>query len=287
MSELKCPHCGQAFTVDDAELGILIKQIRDKEFDKEISERLKEVRDHLSKEHELELEAKEQSIKLETKESYEKVIENLKKENQELNEKMLKAMQGLNVAKEKEEAAIVVAVKKVEDEKNDDENLEKLFENNTDSKKTNDLKTNFKQIRELLTFDIAQSGYVVDSATDGEEGLKKGIEEIKKLRKEFWENVCVPGTQYEFNQELEKALRLADFLEIGELMARDALGRNESCGGHFRVESQTEEGEAKRDDANYMYVAAWEYKGEDQEPELHKEPLKYEFIEVKTRNYKD
>ena len=120
-----------------------------------------------------------------------------------------------------------------------------------------------------------------------EEGLKKAIEEIKKLKAEFYEDVCVPGNQGEFNQELEKALRLEDFFEIGELMARDALNRNESCGGHFRIESQTEEGEAKRDDANYMYVAAWEYKGEDKEPELHKEPLKYEFIEVKTRNYKD
>ena len=120
-----------------------------------------------------------------------------------------------------------------------------------------------------------------------EEGLKKAIAEIQELKKEFWSDVCVPGTQYEFNQELEKALRLADFIEIGELMARDALNRNESCGGHFRVESQTEEGEAKRDDKNYMYVAAWEYKGDGVEPELHKEPLKYEFIEVKTRNYKD
>ena len=110
---------------------------------------------------------------------------------------------------------------------------------------------------------------------------------IKELKKEFYEDVCVPGDQYQFNQELEKALRLEDFFEIGELMARDALNRNESCGGHFRIESQTEEGEAKRDDANYMYVAAWEYKGEDKEPELHKEPLKYEFIEVKTRNYKE
>ena len=101
------------------------------------------------------------------------------------------------------------------------------------------------------------------------------------------ENVKVPGIQYEFNQELEKALRLEDFFEIGELMARDALNRNESCGGHFRVESQTEEGEAKRDDANYMYVAAWEYKGDGVDPELHKEPLVYENIKVITRNYKD
>ena len=120
-----------------------------------------------------------------------------------------------------------------------------------------------------------------------EEGLKKAIKEIGDLKAEFYKDVCVPGEQGQFNQELEKALRLEDFFEIGELMARDALNRNESCGGHFRIESQTEEGEAKRDDANYMYVAAWEYKGEGQEPELHKEPLKYEFIEVKTRNYKD
>ena len=120
-----------------------------------------------------------------------------------------------------------------------------------------------------------------------EEGLKKAIVEIDELKKEFYANVKVTGTQFEFNQELEKALRLEDFFEIGKLMAYDALNRKESCGGHFRTESQTEEGEAKRDDANYMYVAAWEYKGEGVEPELHKEPLKYEFIEVKTRNYKE
>ncbi len=120
-----------------------------------------------------------------------------------------------------------------------------------------------------------------------EAGLKKAIAEIKALREEFYRDVQVPGTQFEFNQELEKALRLEDFFDIGELMALDALNRKESCGGHFRVESQTEEGEAKRDDKNYMYVAAWEFKGEGVEPKLHKEPLKYEFIEVKTRNYKD
>jgi succinate dehydrogenase / fumarate reductase flavoprotein subunit len=120
-----------------------------------------------------------------------------------------------------------------------------------------------------------------------EEGLKKAIKEIAELRKEFYENVKVPGTQFEFNQELEKALRLEDFFEIGTLMAYDALNRTESCGGHFRIESQTEEGEAKRDDAHFMYVAAWEYKGEGVEPELHKEPLVYENIKVVTRNYKD
>ncbi len=120
-----------------------------------------------------------------------------------------------------------------------------------------------------------------------EAGLKKAIEEIKALKDYFYENVSVPGEQNQFNQELEKALRLEDFFVIGDLMARDALNRNESCGGHFRIESQTEEGEAKRDDANFMYVSTWEYKGEGTDPENHKEPLKYEFIEVKTRNYKD
>lgn len=120
-----------------------------------------------------------------------------------------------------------------------------------------------------------------------EAGLKTAIEKINELKKEFWKNVYVAGTNEEFNQELEKALRLADFLEIGELMARDALNRNESCGGHFREEMQTEEGETKRDDQNYMYVAAWEYEGEDKAPQLHKEPLNYENIKVVVRNYKD
>jgi succinate dehydrogenase / fumarate reductase flavoprotein subunit len=120
-----------------------------------------------------------------------------------------------------------------------------------------------------------------------EAGLKKAIEEIKKIREEFWRDVFVPNTNDEFNQELEKALRVADFLEMGELMARDALNRKESCGGHLREEMQTEEGEAKRDDASFMYVSAWEYAGRDKEPTLHKEPLNYEFIKVATRNYKD
>ncbi len=120
-----------------------------------------------------------------------------------------------------------------------------------------------------------------------EAGLKEAIEKIQALKAEFWKNVYVAGENDQFNQELEKALRLVDFFEIGELMARDALNRNESCGGHFREEMQTEEGETKRDDKNYMYVAAWEYKGEGAEPELHKEPLVYENIKIATRNYKD
>lgn len=117
------------------------------------------------------------------------------------------------------------------------------------------------------------------------EGLTWAISEIQKLRKEFWSDVRVPGDANEFNPELEKAGRVADFLELGELMCVDALNRNESCGGHFREEYQTEEGEALRDDENYAYVAAWEYKGESQF-ELHKEELKYENIKIAQRSYK-
>jgi succinate dehydrogenase / fumarate reductase flavoprotein subunit len=116
--------------------------------------------------------------------------------------------------------------------------------------------------------------------------LNKAIKEIKELRKEFWTDVKVPGEKTGMNVELEKALRLADFLELGELMAMDALDRNESCGGHFREEYQTEEGEAMRDDKNFTFVSAWEYQGDDKEPKLNKEPLVYENIEVKQRNYK-
>ncbi|MEW2920727.1 fumarate reductase/succinate dehydrogenase flavoprotein subunit [Muricauda sp. ANG21] len=119
-----------------------------------------------------------------------------------------------------------------------------------------------------------------------EKELKEAIKEISELRKDFWENVKIPGTIDSKNQELEKAGRVADFLELGELFAKDALHRNESCGGHFREEYQTEEGEALRDDKNFKYVAAWEYKGEPKDAELHKEDLVYENIELKTRSYK-
>ena len=118
------------------------------------------------------------------------------------------------------------------------------------------------------------------------EGLKSAIQEIKALREEFWKDVKVPGSTDEYNEELAKAGRVADFLELGELFAKDALERNESCGGHFREESQTEEGEAKRDDANYTYVSAWEFTGVPSEANLHKEALVYENIELKTRSYK-
>lgn len=120
-----------------------------------------------------------------------------------------------------------------------------------------------------------------------EEGLRKAIRDIRALRKEFWSNVRVPGKSIgEMNQSLERAGRVADFLELGELMCIDALHRNESCGGHFRSESQTEEGEALRNDEDYLYVAAWEWGGEDQPPILHKEALIYDNIELKQRSYK-
>lgn len=117
------------------------------------------------------------------------------------------------------------------------------------------------------------------------EGLTKARDMVRKLREEFWKDVKVTGGINEFNTDLDKANRVADFLELGELMIVDALNRNESCGGHFRVEYQ-DEGEAKRDDANYAYVAAWEFKGLDAEPVMHKEELKFENIKLAVRSYK-
>ncbi len=119
-----------------------------------------------------------------------------------------------------------------------------------------------------------------------EKGLKEAIAEIQEIREDFWKNVKVPGSLNEFNQELEKAGRVADFLELGELFAKDALEREESCGGHFREEHTTEDGEAKRDDVNFAYVAAWEYTGKPSEAILHKEELQFKDIELKTRSYK-
>jgi len=119
-----------------------------------------------------------------------------------------------------------------------------------------------------------------------EQGLKRALERIPAIRSEFWENVKVTGSGAELNQELEKAGRVADFLEFSELMAHDALHRNESCGGHFRVEYEMPDGEAKRDDENFCYVAAWEYKGAGKAPELHKEPLAFESVKLAVRSYK-
>lgn len=117
-------------------------------------------------------------------------------------------------------------------------------------------------------------------------GLEEAITEIRAIREDFWKNVRIPGKAEGINPELEKAWRVADFLELGELMCLDALNRNESCGGHFREEYQTPEGEAMRDDTNYTYVAAWEYTGEGQQAKLHKESLEFENVKLTTRSYK-
>jgi succinate dehydrogenase / fumarate reductase flavoprotein subunit len=119
-----------------------------------------------------------------------------------------------------------------------------------------------------------------------EKGLLEAKAAVKALREEFWKDVRILGKTDEFNPDLEKALRVADFMELGELMIDDALNRKESCGGHFREEYQTEEGEALRDDKNFAYVSAWEYKGKDLPSELHKEELKFEVVHLTQRSYK-
>ena len=119
-----------------------------------------------------------------------------------------------------------------------------------------------------------------------EVGLKQAISDIRTLREEFFRDVRVPGSAGEFNPELDKAGRVADFLELGELMCKDALERSESCGGHFREEFRTPEGEALRDDENFAFVSAWEFTGDPSESNLHKEDLKFENIELKQRSYK-
>ena len=116
-------------------------------------------------------------------------------------------------------------------------------------------------------------------------GLKRAIEKIPEIREEFWSNVNVPGSGKGLNQQLEKAGRVADFMELGELLCRDALHREESCGGHFREEHQTQEGEAKRDDEKFSYAAAWEY-SKDGDPKLHKEALSFEYVHPTQRSYK-
>jgi succinate dehydrogenase / fumarate reductase flavoprotein subunit len=117
-------------------------------------------------------------------------------------------------------------------------------------------------------------------------GLEAALAEIRKIRERFWTELCVPGSGAELNQELEKAGRVADFLEFAELLCQDALHRAESCGGHFREEHQTPDGEAKRDDERFAYVAAWEYAGPEAMPRLHQEPLQFEHVKLAQRSYK-
>jgi len=118
------------------------------------------------------------------------------------------------------------------------------------------------------------------------EGLEKALQRLPEIRAEFWTNLKVLGSGEELNVGLEKAGRVADFLELGELMCRDALYREESCGGHFREEHQTPEGEAERDDQHFQYVAAWEFTGVDSAPNLHKEALDFEYVKPSQRSYK-
>jgi succinate dehydrogenase / fumarate reductase flavoprotein subunit len=148
------------------------------------------------------------------------------------------------------------------------------------------LSINGKRTVDELHRDLGQVMWDYVGMSRSAEGLNKALGMIRAIREEFWQNVKVVGDDEELNQSLEKAGRVADFLELGELMARDALHREESCGGHFRVEYQTEDGEAKRDDRQFAYVAAWEYKGEAEAPQAHKEPLKFEFVTPSQRSYK-
>ena len=137
-----------------------------------------------------------------------------------------------------------------------------------------------------LQYELGQIMWNYCGMARNENGLKEGIEKIKKLKEDFWKHVNVPGTGEELNQNLERAGRVSDLIELGELMMMDALDRNESCGGHFREEYQTEEGEAKRDDENYAYVSAWQYQGEGDSPVMHKEQLVFENVKPSQRSYK-
>jgi succinate dehydrogenase / fumarate reductase flavoprotein subunit len=118
------------------------------------------------------------------------------------------------------------------------------------------------------------------------ESLEHALKRIPEIRDDFWSNVKVVGTNEQFNQELENAARLVDYFDFAEILAKDALNREESCGGHFRVEHQSDDGEAMRNDEDFCYVAAWEFKGTGVEPELHKEPLKFENVKLAVRSYK-
>jgi succinate dehydrogenase / fumarate reductase flavoprotein subunit len=169
---------------------------------------------------------------------------------------------------------------------------------NTDSKEFKDAEKEVKnRIKKLLAINGKKTvdeyhrelGHVMwehVGMSRNEKGLKTAIKKIQEIRADFWKNVKVLGTDEELNQSLEKAGRVADFLELGELMAEDALHRRESCGGHFREESQTDENEALRDDKNFAYVAAWEYTGEGGKPKLNQEKLEFENVQLTQRSYK-
>jgi len=179
------------------------------------------------------------------------------------------ATQPLNDHPTTEHAAFEEAEEEVRGE------LNKLINNKSDSPKTVD---SLHQRLGKIMWDYC-------GMARNKEGLEKARKMVKELKEEFWQNLVVPGTDDGYNPELQKAWRLADFMELGELMIEDALQREESCGGHFREEYQTEDGEALRDDEKFAYVAAWDYKGYNQSEEMHKEDLNFEYVELKTRSY--
>jgi len=158
----------------------------------------------------------------------------------------------------------------------------------------NDVRENFQRLLNIkgertvreIHWDLGRTMWNNVGMARNREGLTSAIETIGKLRGEFWQNLALTGTDKDLNKQLEQANRLSDYLELGELMARDALMREESCGGHFREEHQEADGEAKRDDKNFMFVSAWEYGGENKEPTMHKEDLVFEEVVPKTRSYK-
>jgi succinate dehydrogenase / fumarate reductase flavoprotein subunit len=148
------------------------------------------------------------------------------------------------------------------------------------------LAVNGKSTVDTIHRELGQAMWDACGMARSRAGLEKALEVIPEIRERFWKEVRVPGRGEDFNQSLEKAGRLADFLELGELMCRDALHREESCGGHFREESQTPEGEAKRDDERFTFVSAWEFTGVGSAPKLHKEPLAFENVPLSQRSYK-
>ncbi len=158
----------------------------------------------------------------------------------------------------------------------------------------NDVRENYKRLLSIkgsrtvrdIHWDLGRIMWDKVGMARNAEGLNEAIDKIGKLRESFWQDLALTGNENDLNKQLEQANRLGDYLELGELMARDALQREESCGGHFRDEHQTEDGEARRNDADFSFVSAWEHKGENQVPEMHKEALEFEFVEVKTRSYK-
>jgi succinate dehydrogenase / fumarate reductase flavoprotein subunit len=148
------------------------------------------------------------------------------------------------------------------------------------------LRANGKRSVESLHQELGRIMWDHCGMARNEQGLTKGIEMIAELRERFWREARVPGENEEYNMALERALRVADFMEFADVLCRDALARNESCGAHFREEYQTADGEAKRDDDRFCHVAAWEFTGVGAAPEMHAEPLKFESVQLATRSYK-